>query len=189
MPIITNRGRVVTYCERHPLLKLRDPFIMWPTWGHVTFWKNYISYFTRLMVTKLARVLTSRRMFSTQTLMSSLTSCFHFDTLTKQMLLLFQAILVKGLICQKSSATWGSDFKKYFSLKFDNLTLNIYISFSFFWFSPAWDGSPRPMENSPKILTFSWIQFTLVKIILWHIFLDENGKIPVIWTFSTKAWG
>ena len=43
--------------------------------GHVTIWKIYISTFTRLMVTRLVRVLTSGSKFSTQMLELSTISC------------------------------------------------------------------------------------------------------------------
>ena len=49
-------------------LKATLPFITWPTWEHIAFWKIYISTATILMGTKLDRVLTSGRSFSTQTL-------------------------------------------------------------------------------------------------------------------------
>ena len=55
--------------------KAHDPLITWPEWCHVTTWKIYFFTFTRLMATKLGKVLTSRRRFSTQTLKSSPTSC------------------------------------------------------------------------------------------------------------------
>ena len=41
-----------------------------------TIWKMYICTFTRHMATKLGRMLTSKRRFSTQTQKSSPTSCF-----------------------------------------------------------------------------------------------------------------
>ena len=54
-----------------------DTFIKWPTWGHVTVWKIYISIFMRFIANKaneLDRLLTSGWIFSTQTLKSSQTS-------------------------------------------------------------------------------------------------------------------
>ena len=48
-------------CERLQFLKPHDPLITWPTWGHMAFWKIYISTFTILISTKLGRMLTSER--------------------------------------------------------------------------------------------------------------------------------
>ena len=53
-----------------------DPLIKWPTWVHMTVWKIYISTFTRSIANKLGRLLTLGRIFITQTLKSSPTSCF-----------------------------------------------------------------------------------------------------------------
>ena len=64
--IDTKQSEMLAYFERLPLLKPHDPL------NHVTnvssnviFWKNYISTFTRLVSTKLAKVLTYLRRFST----------------------------------------------------------------------------------------------------------------------------
>ena len=58
------------YHEMLPPLNWNDLLIRWPMWGHLTFWKIYISTLTRLIATKLGRVLTSGRSFSMQTLTS-----------------------------------------------------------------------------------------------------------------------
>ena len=34
--------KVVNYRERLPPLKLHDPLITSPTWGHATYWQNYV---------------------------------------------------------------------------------------------------------------------------------------------------
>ena len=52
-----------------------DPSIKWPTRGHVTVWKICISIFMRLIAKKLGRLVTLGRVFITQTLKSSPTSC------------------------------------------------------------------------------------------------------------------
>ena len=52
-----------------------DPLIKWPTWGHVTVWKIYISIFMRFIPNKFGRLLTLGRIFITQMLKSSPTSC------------------------------------------------------------------------------------------------------------------
>ena len=54
----TELVRVLTYCERLPPLKPQDPLITWVRWNHFAIWKFYISIFTRLMTTKLGRLLT-----------------------------------------------------------------------------------------------------------------------------------
>ena len=54
----TELVRVLTYCERLPPLKPQDPLITWVSWNHFAIWKFYISIFTRLMTTKLGRLLT-----------------------------------------------------------------------------------------------------------------------------------
>ena len=41
----TKLGKVVTHQDRLPTLMSYDSLITWPTWGHVTNWKNYISIF------------------------------------------------------------------------------------------------------------------------------------------------
>ena len=53
-----------------------DPLIKWPTWGHMTIWKIYISIFMRFIANKFGRLLTVRRIFTMQMLKSSLTSCW-----------------------------------------------------------------------------------------------------------------
>ena len=55
-----------------------DPLIKWPTWGHVTVWKIYISIFTRFITNKLRILLTLGGIFSMQTLKSSPTCCYVF---------------------------------------------------------------------------------------------------------------
>ena len=52
-----------------------DPLIKWPTWDHVTVWKIYISIFMRFIANKLGRLVTLGRIFITQMLKSSPTSC------------------------------------------------------------------------------------------------------------------
>ena len=70
VPIDTKFGRVLTNFVRLPLLKPPYDFLIkWITWGHVKI--STISTFTKLIVTRLDRVLTSRRRFSSQTLKSS----------------------------------------------------------------------------------------------------------------------
>ena len=59
-------------------LKPHDPLLTWPTWGHVTIWKNFISAFIILVATKLFRGLTSGRRFSKQFLKSWMTSAFDY---------------------------------------------------------------------------------------------------------------
>ena len=58
-PNYTKLGKVVTERYRLPCLKSYDPLITWATCEPVTNWKNYISKFTRLITSKLARVVTS----------------------------------------------------------------------------------------------------------------------------------
>ena len=72
-------GRVLTYRNMLPPLKPHDLWIKRSTCGHMTVWKMYISAFkkciyplSRLKATKLRRDLRYIRMFSTQTLKSSL---------------------------------------------------------------------------------------------------------------------
>ena len=48
-PSDTKLGKVLTNCDRLPHLKSCDFLITWPTQGHATFWKKYISTFTRFM--------------------------------------------------------------------------------------------------------------------------------------------
>ena len=70
----TALGKVLTLQEAPK----HDPLVKWTTWDHVTIWKIYISTFTRFIANKLGRVLTLGRIFSTQTLESTPTSCFFF---------------------------------------------------------------------------------------------------------------
>ena len=58
-----------------------DPLIKWPTWGHVTAWKIFISIFVRFIANKFGRLLTLGRIFITQTLKSSPTSWFMLKAL------------------------------------------------------------------------------------------------------------
>ena len=44
-----------------------DPLIKWPTRGHVTVWKIYISIFMRLIANKLGRLVTLGRVFIMET--------------------------------------------------------------------------------------------------------------------------
>ena len=53
MPINTKLGTIATYYERLFPLKLHDPLIRLPKWGHTVFWKSFISIFTIPMVTKI----------------------------------------------------------------------------------------------------------------------------------------
>ena len=90
-PMYTKLCQVLTYFERLTPLKPHDPFIAWPTWGHVTIWKIYVSTLTRLMATKLGMLLTSVRRFSTQTLKFSstfwliliMTIAWYYDSVMK----------------------------------------------------------------------------------------------------------
>ena len=68
-------GKLLTYLEIVSPLKPHYLFIMWSTWGHVTIWKSWI-YFTRLTTTNLGKVLSYRRIFSTQMFKSSPNSGF-----------------------------------------------------------------------------------------------------------------
>ena len=81
-PLNTKLGRLLTYSERLPSFKPHDSFIKWPTWGHVTIKKMYISTIIRLMASKPGRVLTYWKRFRTQALKSSPTclSCRYFWT-------------------------------------------------------------------------------------------------------------
>ena len=54
------------YGRRLPPMKLHELLTLWLTWGYVEYWKKYISNLTRLMATKLGRVLTSSRRLRTQ---------------------------------------------------------------------------------------------------------------------------
>ena len=56
-----------------------DPLIKWPIWGHVTVWKIYISIFMRFIANELGRLLTLGRIFITQMLKSSPTSCWNLQ--------------------------------------------------------------------------------------------------------------
>ena len=67
-------GKVLTVLEAPK----HDPLIKWPTWDHATIWKIYISIFMRFIDNKLGRLLTLVRIFVTQTLKSSPTSCLLF---------------------------------------------------------------------------------------------------------------
>lgn len=53
VPINTKLGTIATYYERLFPLKLHDPLIRLPKWGHTVFWKSFISIFTIPMVTKI----------------------------------------------------------------------------------------------------------------------------------------
>lgn len=53
VPINTKLGRIATYYERLFPLKLHDPLIRLPKWGHTVFLKSCISIFTIPMVTKI----------------------------------------------------------------------------------------------------------------------------------------
>ena len=72
----TELGKVLTYCERHPLLKPHDLLITLAARGLETIAKMDISTFTGFMATKLGRVLTLERRFSTDMLKLSPTSSF-----------------------------------------------------------------------------------------------------------------
>ena len=60
------------------ILKAILPFDHVTMWSHVKTWKIYISTITRLLASKLGRVLTYERRFRTQALKSSPTSFFTF---------------------------------------------------------------------------------------------------------------
>ena len=70
--IETTKGKMLTRGK----VPKHDPLIKWPTWDHVTVWKIYISIFMRFIANKLVWLLTLGRIFSMQTLKSSLTSCY-----------------------------------------------------------------------------------------------------------------
>ena len=53
-----------------------DPLIKSPTWCHMTLWRIYIFISVRFIANKLSRLLIFGRIFITQTLKSSPTSCF-----------------------------------------------------------------------------------------------------------------
>ena len=53
-----------------------DPLIKWPTWGHMTLSKIYISISARVIANKLGNLLILGRIFIMQSLKSSPTSCF-----------------------------------------------------------------------------------------------------------------
>ena len=54
-----------------------DPLIKWPTWGHVTVWKIYISIVISFIADKRGRLWTLTRIF-TPKLKSSPTSCLIY---------------------------------------------------------------------------------------------------------------
>ena len=66
-------GKVLTLCQLEA--PTHGPLIKWPTWGHVTAWKIYISIFMRFIANKLGKLLTLGRIFITQIIKSSPTSC------------------------------------------------------------------------------------------------------------------
>ena len=43
LPVDSKRSRIVTYFDGLPPLKPEEFLITWPTWGHMAFWKIYIS--------------------------------------------------------------------------------------------------------------------------------------------------
>ena len=97
----TKLGRVVTHCERLPPLNPYDALTMWPKWGRATIWKISISAFTRIMTTKLGRVLASGRSCSMQTFKSSPTSCFMLCSFfTGQV----HVLLVNCIVCYRESS-------------------------------------------------------------------------------------
>ena len=67
VPMATERGRMITYLYGLLPVKSHGPLITWPTLGHTTLWKNYISTITKPMDSKPGKVLTYGR-FSTQML-------------------------------------------------------------------------------------------------------------------------
>ena len=77
IPVNTKLRKVLTYCKRLSPLKPHDSDHVSKMRSRENFGKIYISIFTRFMATKLGRVLTSGRRFSTQTIKSSPTSCFY----------------------------------------------------------------------------------------------------------------
>ena len=93
-----------------------DPLIKWPTWGHVTVWKIYISIFMK-QAKKLVRLLTLGRIFSTQTLKSSLTSCCNFFNRAQE-----------TNMCEIKSQRLRSQILTYFSsIIFKNITVSLKI--------------------------------------------------------------
>ena len=51
-------GKMLTHCERLSPLKSHDSLITWPIWSYETIWKMFISTSTKVMATKLGRMLT-----------------------------------------------------------------------------------------------------------------------------------
>ena len=76
MHMVTKLFNVVAYHEEPTTINSHDSLVMWSLWGQVAVWKFYISTFTRLVVTKLGRVLRLGNRFSIQTPKLSPTSCF-----------------------------------------------------------------------------------------------------------------
>ena len=101
----TKLGKVLTYQEILPPLKLHGSLS--GDQGEVTrqFEKFMFSTLSRLMATKLSRALTPGRRFTTQTLKSPSTSCLHYQKLTKHY---FYATI------PKIAFTYLSWSKKYF---------------------------------------------------------------------------
>ena len=89
---------IVLEAPKHDLL------IKWQTWGHVTVWKIHISIFKRFIANKVGSLLTLGRMFSTQTLKSSLPSCYKLimvfsKTFCINFILIYLAYFIFPLSC------------------------------------------------------------------------------------------
>ena len=103
-----------------------DPLINWPTWGHVTIWKIYISTFAKFTANKLTRLLGLGRMFSRQRHKSSPTSCFFYFYLSS----VFLDGLARGIFKYLSSfcfeCVWpGSQIIIWYTVCFQPIFLEI----------------------------------------------------------------
>ena len=77
--ISTSRGCIDTTIGKvMPVLEApkHEPLIKWPTWGHMTPWKIYISISMRFIASKLGRLVTLRKIIIMQRLKSLPISCF-----------------------------------------------------------------------------------------------------------------
>ena len=112
---IKSYGPLITWSSRRlPLLKPHDPLITWPTWGHVAIMKIYISTSTRHMTTKLSKVLTSRRRFSTQPFKSPPTSSLD------HCIRLFLSLVFNVYLCtfHQPTKTLSKPWNEYYSNNF-----------------------------------------------------------------------
>ena len=119
-PMDTKLGQVLTYNDRLLPLKPHDPLITWLARSHVIISKIYISTFTKLMASKLGRVLTLGRL-SIQTLSSSPTSSYKVQS-------------YKG--SERNQIDWFVSKLKYFENSIDDAQKRFHImphSISFIW--------------------------------------------------------